>query len=297
MRGSFPRSLFGRACLPVAVVPGSVGGVAWWNGGVIEFDGRPVTADALLGLALYNYGHFTSMLVAHGRVRGLSLHLERLVHDCRLLFDTDLDPDQVRRLLRRVDEPSPQVVRVTILAPDLDLGRPGAELEPHVLVTTRPAPSGPAGSSGQLAPLRLRSAVHRRDLPTVKHVGLFETVRQRRLAQRAGSDDVLFVDERSRILEGATWNIGFHDGDRIIWPDADQLPGVTMELVSSLDGVPSTTAELDLAASSRLGVAFATNAAVGVRPISAIDEFRFDADAAVLRDLSDAYLALPGEEV
>lgn len=32
-------------------------------------------------------GHFTSMRVEHQRVRGPSLHLDRLVRDCRRVFD------------------------------------------------------------------------------------------------------------------------------------------------------------------------------------------------------------------
>lgn len=258
---------------------------------MIELDGRPVTAAHLAGLALYNYGHFTSMLVRDGRVRGLSLHLDRLVNDCRTMFDTDLDVSTVRKLVRRLCDDAPQVVRVTVFAPDLDLGRPGLDAEPRILVTARPA------AAASLPPLGLRSAAYRRDLPPAKHVGLFETVRQRRLAQRDGFDDVLFVDSESRILEGATWNICFHDGDRLVWPRADQLLGVTMRLIKSLDGIESTTAELTLTAAAALPVAFATNAAIGVRPISSIDGNRYDAQAAILRELSDRYLALPGEEL
>lgn len=258
---------------------------------MIEFDGRPATAEDLAGLALCNYGHFTTMLVSEGRVRGLSLHLRRLARDCRTLFDADLDLDRVRALVRRAGSDTPQMVRVTVYAPGLELAHPGAGQEPHVLVTTRPAPSG------RPAPLRLRSVAHRRDIPGAKHVGLFETVRQRRLVQRAGYDDALFVDERSRILEGATWNIGFHDGAGLVWPAGDQLPGVTMELVKSLGAAPSLTRAVDLAAAAGYPVAFATNAAVGVRIIASLDETRYDTAAAAIAELSDRYLATPGEQV
>jgi hypothetical protein len=46
-------------------------------------------------------GHSTSMRVENGHVRGLALHLERLTHDCRALFSTDLDLDGVREMCRR----------------------------------------------------------------------------------------------------------------------------------------------------------------------------------------------------
>ncbi|MEK8144253.1 aminotransferase class IV [Streptomyces sp. M10(2022)] len=66
-----------------------------------ELNGEPVEPSQLQTLALTNYGHFTSMRVDEGRVRGLSLHLERLRRDCRSLFGVDLDLQRVRELARR----------------------------------------------------------------------------------------------------------------------------------------------------------------------------------------------------
>src|SRR4051794_30508228 len=66
-----------------------------------ELNGVPVEADELKALALTNYGHFTSMRVDDGRVRGLALHMNRLVRDCRTVFDTELDPDHVLFLVRQ----------------------------------------------------------------------------------------------------------------------------------------------------------------------------------------------------
>jgi branched-subunit amino acid aminotransferase/4-amino-4-deoxychorismate lyase len=159
------------------------------------------------------------MRVDDQRVRGLTLHLERLTRDCRRIFDADLDPDRVRHLLRHTlaDTAGSVLVRVTVFDPDLELGRPGADAEPQLLVTTRPAATAP------LPPLRLQSAPHCRELPEVKHVGLFGALRWRRVAQRNGFDDALFTDAGAAISEAATSNIGFVDGERIVWPEADCL--------------------------------------------------------------------------
>ncbi len=41
-----------------------------------ELNGSPVRVEDLGTIALLNYGHFTSMQVRGGRVRGLDLHLD-----------------------------------------------------------------------------------------------------------------------------------------------------------------------------------------------------------------------------
>jgi branched-subunit amino acid aminotransferase/4-amino-4-deoxychorismate lyase len=258
-------------------------------------DGRPVTVEELAALALGNYGHFTSMLVTDGRVRGLSLHLERLVADCARLFDHDLDADRIRDLIRRVELPPTSVVRVTVYQPDLDLPRPAAAAAPRVLVTTRAAASHP------VPPLRVRSQVYQRDLAQVKHVGLFASLTHRAAAQRSGADDVLFVDATSAISEGATWNVGLIDGDdRLVWPVADCLPGVTQRLLDGAwrrSGRAAVQRRVHLADRRDLRAAFATNAAVGVRPVSEIDGTAYPADHPMLSALSALYAAVPAERI
>lgn len=73
------------------------------------------------------------MLVDGGKVRGLSLHLDRLVHDCRRVFDADLDPERIRELARHAlgDATGAVVVRVTVFDPDLELGHPGSDVNWH----------------------------------------------------------------------------------------------------------------------------------------------------------------------
>ncbi len=256
-----------------------------------ELNGVPADLDQVKALALTNYGHFTSMRVDDQRVRGLSLHLERLIRDCRRVFDADLDPDRIRHLVRHAlaDVGRSVVVRVTVFDPTLELGHPGADAEPHVLVTTRPAALNPPPE------LRLHSAIYCRDMPDVKHVGLFGSLRRRRIAQRNGFDDVLFIDADATISEAATSNIGFVDGNRIVWPQADCLPGVTMRLISeSRDGYV-TAAPVILGQLADVDAVFATNAAVGIRPVSAIDGIQWPDEHPVVDALRKEYADIPAE--
>lgn len=231
------------------------------------------------------------MRVDDQRVRGLTRHLERLIRDCRRIFDADLDPDRVRHLVRRTlaDTAGSVLVRVTVFDPDLELGRPGADAQPQLMVTTRPAATAP------LPALRLQSARHCRELPEVKHVGLFGALRWRRVAQRNGFDDALFTDAEAAISEAATSNIGFVDGARIVWPQADCLPGVTMRLINEARQTDATTAPVTLSDLAGVDAVFTTNAAVGVRSVTAVDGIRWAREHPVLDILRRQYANIPPE--
>ncbi|GAA2514426.1 aminotransferase class IV [Pilimelia columellifera] len=237
---------------------------------MIQLEGQPVNPDDLAALALCNYGHFTSMRVVDGRVRGLGMHMDRLVSDCKRVFGADLDPEDVRRFVRAAVGPSGDVIaRVTVFDPHLQLGRPAAACRPRILVTTRESAAG-----GPLSPLALGTAEYEREAPAVKHVGLFGTLSHRRAAQLAGHDDVLFVNRHGHITEGATWNIGFLSGSTLLWPDGDQLVGVTMRLVSKLaERRQLKVAHATMTPQDALGrdAVFVTNAAVGLRPVASIN--------------------------
>ncbi|MFE2721764.1 aminotransferase class IV [Kitasatospora sp. NPDC059327] len=259
----------------------------------IEIDGAPADPGQLAALGLLNYGHFTTLRVESGRVRGLSLHLDRLVRDCRTVFGAELDRELVRQRVRRLlpADGAPVIVRVTVFDPALGLERPAAPAAPRLLVTTRPAPAAAPG------PLRVRTAGYRRELPEVKHVGLFGLVALRRRAQLDGFDDALLLAEDGRITEGATWNVGFHDGRRLVWPDGDALPGVTAALLTAAHPGPQRRERVDPAGLDRFVAAFAVNAGIGVRPLAAIDRTAFDPAHPVLATLREVYGRIEGEPV
>ena len=259
----------------------------------MELNGAPATSDQIKTLALTNYGHFTSMLVEDGRVRGLSLHMQRLVRDARHLFNVELDTDQVRDYIRKALASSDQrtTVRVTIFDPALEMGAIGSDADPSVLVTTRPA------ASGRPKPWRLQAISYRREDPAVKHVGLFGAMKHRRTAQREGFDDALFLNPDGTISEIATSNIGFVRGGQVVWPRSGYLSGVTMTLFRQALDESVTTEPLTLSDLSGMDAAFATNAATGIRPIVAVDSTEWSADHPLLSELHDLYTEIPGEEI
>jgi branched-subunit amino acid aminotransferase/4-amino-4-deoxychorismate lyase len=257
-----------------------------------ELDGVQVSLEALQSLGLTNYGHFTTMRVDDQRIRGLSQHLDRLVRDCRALFNSHLDSDHVRELVRHAiaDRRGSVVVRVTIFDPELRLGNTGAEAKPSVLVTTRPAVDWAP------PPMRVQTAVFHREFPEVKHVGLFGALWHRRNAELNGYDDALFVNASSVISEGVTWNIGFFDGDRIVWPNDAVLPGITMRLLKQVHD-HTISASVSLRDVPGMVAAFATNTAIGVRVISAINDMQLSDSSPIFETLRKEYQEIPGEHL
>ncbi|WP_405652629.1 aminotransferase class IV [Streptomyces sp. RK9] len=270
-----------------------VAGVTTAQAVVARLDGTPATAGDLSALALYNYGHFTTLRVERGCVRGLALHLRRLADDCRTLFAADLDTGAVRAALRCVADRSegPVTVRVTVCAPEMSLDCPDT-LTPVALISTRPAPPDVP------PPLRLATAAHVRDLPEVKHTALFGTLRLRRDARRRGFDDALLLDHDDRVQEGTTFNVCGWDGTRLLWPRAHCLPGVTARLLrdaATAGGVPSRDAPVTRSELLALRGVFATNAAFGVRPVTAVDGTAVPVDGELLATLRSLYAGVPAE--
>lgn len=259
----------------------------------MELNGTPATLEQIKSLALTNYGHFTSMLVEDHQVRGLSLHMQRLARDCRQLYGVTLDTEQVRHYVRHALASSPRrtVVRVTVYDPALDLGTIGADANPQILVTTRAAVDGTA------PPLRLQAVSYKREIPAVKHIGLFGALQRRRAAQREGFDDVLLLNPDGSISELATSNIGFVRNGRIVCPRSEYLQGTTMALIQQALDESVISESLTLSDLSRMEASFATNAATGVRSIVAVDDWRWASEHQVVCDLQALYQDIPTEAV
>lgn len=142
----------------------------------------------------------------------------------------------------------------------------------------------------------MRSSVYKRDLPEVKHVGLFGPLWHRRAAQRHGLDDAVFTDADGYLSESPTWNLGFVDGDRVVWPDAAVLPGVTMRLLRQVHD-RTELAPVNLSYLVRMEAAFATNVTFGVRPIAGINSTDFPVDHPIVGTLRKEYEEIPAESL
>ncbi|MDR6671751.1 aminotransferase class IV family protein [Xanthomonas sp. 1678] len=193
-------------------------------------DGRPASAATLAVPALVNYGHFSTMQVRAGAVRGFDLHLQRLDAATRTLFGSELPAERVRAELRAALAAfgsGDASLRASVFARDFDVRRADAACTPELLVSLA-APALP-----DAVPLRVRSVAFARELPQIKHAGSFALFHQRRLALQAGFDDALFVDAQGLVAEGSIWNLGAWDGQGVVWPQAPALRGTQERLLQA----------------------------------------------------------------
>lgn len=262
----------------------------------IELNGVPAGIDDLRAIALVNYGHFTSMQVHEGCVRGLDLHLERLDRATRELFDRPLDVAQVRHWMRRVagDGGSSVSLRIHVFSRALDRDHLDTPAAPDVLI------AGGAARTIASSPLRVRSVRYEREAPHIKHVGTFGLFHHKRLAQMQGFDDALFVDASGAVSEGSIWNVGFFDGERIVWPDAPALDGVSMQLLKHglrVRGVETVTQRVGITDVGAFRSAFFTNSSRTAIPIASIDATGLVVDAGMLDTLDACMAANPWQPI
>ena len=252
----------------------------------ILVDGRVPAASDLFPFALANDGHFTAMQVRDRAVRGIGLHLRRLVESHKRLYGTLVDAGSLRSLMQIAVANHPDAyLRVTVAEPD-----PGM---PSVLTVVRP----PVDPEPQ--PVALLPTVWTRALPEVKHVGTFPQIQFAREAERAGFDDALLVDEDGRLSETTIANIAFASSDEVVWPDGPALEGITWQLLERAlaeHGIFSRRASLALDDLDRFSGAVLVNS-VGVTPVGRIGARAFMESADAAARLERIYRSVPEERI
>jgi branched-subunit amino acid aminotransferase/4-amino-4-deoxychorismate lyase len=252
--------------------------VAAGPGSYLEIDGQDATGEQLSAAALAHYGHFTAMQVRDRRVRGLELHLARLDRANREMFGAAVDAPAVRAHVRHAlgaDRPDASV-RIYLYQTPAGIS---------VMVTVRPPGAMPA------TPWRLRTVPYQRPVAHIKHMCDFGQSYFQRLAIRNGFDEALLTGADGAVSEGSITNVGFFDGEGIVWPAAPALPGITMQLLQqALPGLamsahrrPVRTADL-----GTFTAAFVTNAR-GIAPVAQIDDLVLPVNHALIGKLRKAY--------
>jgi branched-subunit amino acid aminotransferase/4-amino-4-deoxychorismate lyase len=240
----------------------------------LEIDGHAATVEEIWSLDLSTDGHFTAMQVRDRRTLGLDFHLVRLDDATRALFGLGLDGDRVRRYIRHAltDAIANASVRVNVFRPD-----PAGDVS--VMVSVRPPAPEPSQAQS------LQAVEYRRPLAHVKRAHGFGQSYFGELAHANGFDEALLVGSDGVISEGSITNIGFLDGDAIVWPDAPALRGVMMQVLQrELDhaNVAWRYATVRVSDLASFDGAFVTNSH-GMATVARIADMTLPTDAELMR--------------
>lgn len=262
---------------------------------IILIDGCQATPDDLAYQAMVNYGAYTSFRVEQGGVRGLDLHLDRLVASAVELFGEPVGEGRLRDLMRlAIGGRTEAWMRVSLFAPELGPRTPDWQGIPKVMTAVSPPPPPLAAS------VHLTVQTYAREAPQVKHVATFGLIRARRAARAAGFDDALFADADGRISEGSLWNIGFVSGDEVRWPQAPMLAGVAQALVErglGSVGLTSRTEPVTVADLNRFDAAFICNSATPACCVTSIGDQAFDTPPGLIQRLEAAWASNPIQSI
>jgi branched-subunit amino acid aminotransferase/4-amino-4-deoxychorismate lyase len=150
------------------------------------------------------------------------------------------------------------------------------------------------------APQRLRSVPYLRPLPHIKQVGGRAVVDLTEVAaERDGYDDALLTGPDGLVAETSVANVGFFDGDTVVWPQAPQLQGTTKLLLERHGpalGLKQTSGRVTLADVPAFSAAFVCNSR-GLAPVASIDEHAYAVDADLTARLNEVYDAAPWDEI
>ena len=254
-------------------------------------DGHAATADDLAHQALVNYGAYTAFRVEDGGVRGLDLHLDRLHASAIELFGEAVGEDRLRQLMRdAVGDRRACFLRISLFSPEISTRHPHWRGAPRVMIGVFDPPPPLAG------PLRVQSQTYVRDTPHLKHLATMGLLAARRRATASGFDDALLADGAGLVSEGTLWNIGFVEGDRIVWPQAPMLAGVTQAVLRqgwAAAGLDSDSRPIRLDDLPSFRAAFLCNSTTPAAPVTAIDALAYEPDVEVIDRLQALWAAAP----
>ena len=245
----------------------------------------------------FRYGDaaFETMRAYGGEVLDWDRHLARLRRTCETLGMAAAVPDDLAlRVADTLDENdlADAYVRVSVsrgpqsgkLTP-----APAADLDPTVVVVTKPLPRGGLPDAGgepvwddpavvqTVGTRRMPDAALPADAKTHNYLnGVLARLELRQAANEAyDPDEALMRDLDGNVAEGATSNLFFVDDGALKTPEVgDLLPGITREVVLELAAAESFPVErdrYDLDDVRKADEAFLTNRTWELRPVATVD--------------------------
>lgn len=188
---------------------------------------------------LYGEGLFETMKASQGFIPFLQEHLNRLFRGMELLkMKLDLSGAKLEFALYQTllhNRLKNAYLRLTLSRENQEIGNFEPSENTNLIVFARALPRIPPklyaqGCAGliiddyKIATDRLRQ---------VKSTNYLRQLLAQRTAQEAGADEAILTNTMGRIVEGATTNLFFHDGEKYLTPPLEEgiIPGVTRQVL------------------------------------------------------------------
>lgn len=245
--------------------------------------------DEIANLLLYGFGVYSSFIVTDGNmVLGWHYHVERVRSDAQQFLGITVDREAIVHSVKEFiasQEPAAEMTcRITIFPGSFSIGNPHEAKTPKLMVTGR------SGSSLSGKPLGLTLAECNRPFAMHKITNIGAAVKERARAKDSGFDDAILT-ANGRISEGPTWNVFFTSGDKFFTPpnDGKILPGVTRHILIDILGDKVEEKHIGIEDLKLFDGALATNSAIGVVPIHAIDHIEFNYELPSVQSIQIRY--------
>lgn len=246
-------------------------------------DGKLVRADrACLPLTdltvTRGYGAFEAFRTYGGKPFLMEQHLKRLGDSCRhLCLKPPLSAAKLRAAVletlsaNRFPE---SLIRIFVTGGDAT-GFVPEEGRQRLLILIGPAKLFPAFQYEE--GIAVRTTSFSRSIRQAKTIDYTVGIRETSMALKAGFHEVVFVDEKDRILEGTQFSVVAVKGRRLISAEAEILPGVTAEHILKLarrEGFAVERRPITRADLRRADEVFITSTNRELIPVRRVDDLR-----------------------
>ncbi len=236
----------------------------------------------------YGDGLFETVRVVGGRLEAWAAHCERLADGCRRLAIPEPDPELLKTEARRLfADGGDGILKIWYSRGEGGRGyAPPAAPEPHRLLCRHPVREQPS----EPARLRLCSTTLARQplLAGLKHLNRLEQILARREWDDPAIDEGVLCDTEGVLIEAVQANLFWVHGDDGVLETPDlSVCGVAgimrREVLAAADevGIPHRLVHRTPRVLEGAREVFMTNSVIHVRPVGAVDDWRWSAPGSV----------------
>ena len=187
-------------------------------------------------IVLRGFGVFDALITYNRRPFHLQFHVNRLFNSARniglaIRESRDEICDIVRETINRNGHLQEANLRIVYSG---GVSSDGVTPQNNGILMVMISPRPPRSDSWYREGAKIITLETERFIPAAKSTNYLKAIIARQQAREAGAIEAIYVDREQQVLEGTISNIFGFQGDKLITPGADILPGITRQVVLDL---------------------------------------------------------------